>query len=418
LATELVYGTIQRLNTIDYFLERWVRKGIQTLQPWVRCLLRLSFYQLHYLQRIPDHAAVHEAVNIARKRGHAGISGLVNAVLRSAIRQRADLRVPDELPAAKRISLVHSHPEWLVERWIGQYGEAPAEAMCEANNRPPHSSARVNALRHSREALLGELAAGGIAAAASELAPAGIVLAEGGNWAQTEAYARGDLSIQDESSMLVAEIADPQPGARVLDCCAAPGGKTGHLAEKMRDRGELWACDLHVHKVKLIERQAQRLQLTCVHTIAEDARVLPARFAAESFDVVLLDAPCTGLGVIRRKPDIKWAKRPEDIAAIAQVQRELISRIAGLVKPGGTLVYSTCTTEAEENRQVIAGFLSEQPDFALDLAEPEPRLQPSVANLPAPLRQALRTDGMLQILPHEFGTDGFFIAKLRKQPQM
>jgi 16S rRNA (cytosine967-C5)-methyltransferase len=418
LATELVYGTIQRLNTIDYFLERWVRKGIQSLQPWVRCLLRLSFYQLHYLQRIPDHAAVNEAVTIARKRGHAGIAGLVNAVLRSAIRQRADLIVPENLPAARRISLAHSHPEWLVERWIRQYGEATTEAMCAANNMPPHSSARANTLRHSREALLAELTTAGIAATASELSPAGIVLSEGGNWAQTDAYARGDLSIQDESSMLVAEIVNPQPGMRVLDCCAAPGGKTGHLAEKMLDRGELWACDLHAHKVKLIEQQAKRLQLTCIHTIAGDARELIERFAAESFDSVLLDAPCTGLGVIRRKPDIKWAKQPEDIAAISQVQRELLSRIASLVKPGGTLVYSTCTIDAEENQQVIAGFLAEHPDFAPDLVEPTPEHQPPAANLPAPLRQSLQTNGMVQILPHEYGSDGFFIAKLRKRPQM
>jgi 16S rRNA (cytosine967-C5)-methyltransferase len=419
LATELVYGTIQRLNTIDYFLERWVRKGIQSLQPWVRCLLRLSFYQLHYLQRIPDHAAVNEAVTIARKRGHSGIAGLVNAVLRSAIRQRADLVISDSLPAAKRISLAHSHPEWLVERWIGQFGETTAEAIMAANNRPPHSSARVNTLRHSREALLAGLAAAGIAAAPSALAPAGIVLSEGGNWAQTEAYARGDLSIQDESSMLVAEIADPHPGMRVLDCCAAPGGKTGHLAEKMQDRGELWACDLHAHKMKLIEQQARRLKLSCIHTIAGDARELPEQFAAESFDCVLLDAPCTGLGVIRRKPDIKWAKLPEDIAAIARVQRELLDRMAGLVKPGGMLLYSTCTIAVEENQQAIAAFLAEHSDFAPDLAEPEriPELKSHTpaASLSLPLRQALREEGMVQILPHEYDSDGFFIAKLRKR---
>lgn len=402
LATELVYGTIQRLNTLDHWLSRFVAKGVNSLTPWVRSLLRMSLYQLVYLDRIPEHAAVNEAVNLAKRRGHAGISGMVNGVLRNAIRQRGALTIPADLPPAQRIALQHSHPVWMVEAWIAQYGEATAERICAANNVAPRVSVRVNTMRASRDRLLAEMADGGAAVRPSELAPAGILAEGGGNMAFSSWYREGLLSVQDESSMLVAEAVDPQPGMRVLDCCAAPGGKTAHMAERMGDRGHILACDMHEHKRRLIEEQAGRLGLTCIETRTADARDLPAQLEPGSFDRVLLDAPCSGLGVIRRKPDLKWAKRPEEVEAIARLQAELLASAQQLVAPGGVLVYSTCTLTAEENETAVSRFLVEHPGFRLEA------MPAALGHIPGAER------GIVSILPCDYGSDGFFIARLRR----
>ncbi|MFC3843837.1 16S rRNA (cytosine(967)-C(5))-methyltransferase RsmB [Paenibacillus sp. MAH-36] len=406
LATELVYGTIGRKNTIDFFLERFVSKGLAKLEPWVRCLLRLSFYQLHYLDRIPDHAVVSEAVNIAKRRGHQGISGMVNGVLRAIIRSKAELVLPAALGDVKRIALGHSHPEWLVRRWIRQLGPELTEQICAANNEPPHVSIRANARRRSRLELLEQLQGSGLSAEASELAPAGILVQGAGNMALSPGFLQGDFSIQDESSMLVAEALEPRPGMTVLDCCAAPGGKTAHIAEKMDDSGKIWACDLHEHKQKLIADQAERLGLTSIQTLVMDAAKLDEHFGAESFDRILLDAPCSGLGVIRRKPDLKWAKQEAEIDAISELQYAILSRVHRLLRPGGVLVYSTCTIEHAENAGMVERFLAEHRDF---------ELEPLPAEAFASVDPAAAAAGMVQILPQQFHSDGFFIARLRKR---
>ncbi|WP_317952638.1 16S rRNA (cytosine(967)-C(5))-methyltransferase RsmB [Paenibacillus chitinolyticus] len=406
LATEIVYGTIQRRNTIDYYLAKLVTKGLGKLQPWVRSLLRMSLHQLLYLERVPDHAVVSEAVNIAKRRGHQGISGMVNGVLRSAIRQRAELTLPQGMTDAERISLEHSHPEWLVRRWIKQYGAEACERICKANNEPPHVSIRANERRQHQGALLEQLRLGGFDAEPSALSPAGIVVSSGGNMALTQGFGQGDYSIQDESSMLVAEALQPEAGMTVLDCCAAPGGKTAHIAEKMDDTGTVWACDLHPHKKRLIDEQAQRLGLKSVRTLVKDARELAGEFEPASFDRILLDAPCSGFGVIRRKPDLKWGKREEDIAGIAAVQQSILEAVHGLLKPGGVLVYSTCTIERTENEDAVARFLEAHPEFVLD---PIPTTGWPES---APLEQA--ASGMISIMPDRYGTDGFFIARIRR----
>jgi len=408
LATELVYGTLQRQNTIDYFLERFVSKGMARLEPWVRCLLRLSFYQLYYLDRIPPHAAVNEAVNIAKRRGHQGIAGMVNGVLRNVLRHLAALQIPDGLPPAERISLRHSHPEWLVRRWLEQFGEEEAEAMCEENNRPPHMSIRVNRLRADRGSLMEQLASAGLEPEPSLLSEDGIVLrSRSGNIAASEWHERGLITIQDESSMVVAAVVAAEPGMRVLDCCAAPGGKTTHIAETMGDSGEVWANDIHEHKQALIASQVQRLGLKSVKTLVSDAARLREKFPEAHFDRILLDAPCSGLGVIRRKPDIKWRKSAEEIRQLPELQHRLLEKAAALLKPGGALVYSTCTVETAENEAVVKRFLEEHPEFAPDH---------QVSGLvPATLAPNVQPDiGAIRILPHHFGSDGFFIARLWK----
>jgi len=411
LATELVYGTIQRLNTIDFTLRKRVKGWPNKIDPWVRSLLRLSYYQLRWLERIPAHAAVDEAVRIAKKRGHAGIGGLVNGVLRGLLRDGLEAELPGHLSAIERISLLHSHPEWLVERWVAEYGERKAEEICAANNEPPHVSARVNEMKGTREELLAKMKEAGVEAAPSPLAREGAIAFKAGNLGYSAWYEAGEMTIQDESSMLVAAVADPRPGMRVLDCCAAPGGKATHMAEKMRGEGEVIANDVHPHKEVLIKLQAERLGLRNVRTMTGDAMNLSETVKPLSCDVVLLDAPCSGLGVIRRKPEIKWNKTADDIRSLSGLQGKLLEQAASLVKPGGILVYSTCTIAPEENENTVRTFLSDRPDFALDPDWPDDVLSPlrGAGALPEPFA------GMIQLLPNMFGSDGFFIARMRKQ---
>lgn len=406
-ATELVYGTLQRQLTIDYYLQKFVTKGWGKLEPWVRNLLRISFYQLYYLDRVPAHAAINEAVELAKRLGHRGISGMVNGVLRNVERQKSSLEIPDNLPTVKRLSLTYSHPEWMIKQWIKLYGEGETERICKANNEPPHVSIRVNRGKRSREELVAELQEQGVDASPSPLSSSGIVVKQAGNMADTDWYREGVFSIQDESSMLVGEAVDPKPGMTVLDCCAAPGGKTTHLAELMNDQGTVIGCDIHEHKEALIRKQAHRLGLASIQTLAGDARTLSDRFPAESFDRVLLDAPCSGLGVIRRKPDLKWAKQAEEVKALSRIQAELLEAVHPLVKPGGFLIYSTCTIAAEENEKQISSFLSKHQEFVLS---PFPAALSSVEQ-----RTGARSEGMLQLLPHHYNSDGFFICRLQKR---
>ncbi|MGO4787928.1 16S rRNA (cytosine(967)-C(5))-methyltransferase RsmB [Paenibacillus sp. 2KB_20] len=408
LATELIYGTISRLNTLDYFLDKFVNKGVQKLQPWVRALLRISLYQVVYLDRIPDHAVVSEAVNLAKRRGHQGISGMVNGVLRNILRQKESLAIPENMPAAQRISLLHSHPQWLVERWISQYGIETTEAICAANNEPPVVSVRVNTTMISREDMLALMSSHGLDATPSSLSPYGIVVKGAGNMALTDWYRDGMISIQDESSMLVAEAVKPEAGMRVLDCCAAPGGKSAHMGELMKDEGSIVANDIHAHKGKLISDQASRLGLDSISIVTGDALDLVDRFEPASFDRILLDAPCSGLGVIRRKPDLKWGKSQEDIHEIAALQLRLLESVSTLLRPGGLLVYSTCTIEPLENEGVVSAFLEGHSEFDIP--------KDGLGALSRLGEKSLQRGGGIQILPQHYHSDGFYIARLGRRP--
>lgn len=404
LVTELVYGTIQRRLTLDTALARFIQgKKVQT---WVKNLLRLSLYQIRYLDRIPDRAVVHEAVEIAKRRGHQGISAMVNGVLRNVLRQPDlwdQLAVGDPV---KQLSIAESHPEWLVRRWAGQYGLEQTRLILESNNRQPRTSVRVNRLKLSREELLAKLAEQFPSVAPSAVSPDGLLL-DGGHAAGTEWFRQGYFSIQDESSMLVAPALAVEPGMKVLDACAAPGGKTTHIAELMQDRGKLIASDVHPHKRDLIAQNARRLGLTVVEPIVSDALHLGEK-GLGSFDRILLDAPCTGFGVIRRKPDLKWNKTPEDVNAIAQLQYRLLEHVAELLMPGGLLVYSTCTIEPEENENIVRRFVAEHPEFELDPA--------LLDDLPGAVSEkAVTGEGFVQLLPHHFESDGFFIARLKRK---
>jgi len=401
LLTEITYGTLQYKMTLDYYLEPFIRGKVDH---WVRWLLRLSLYQMHYLTRIPAHAAVNEAVEIAKRRGHQGIASMVNGILRSILRQ--GVRSLDEIEnRVERLSISTSHPEWLVERWVESYGFEKTQEMLEENNTPPVQTVRMNMTKATVEQVLASLDAEGITAKQSDLIQECIHLTNG-QAARTQAFKDGWITIQDESSMLPANVLNPQPGWRVLDMCAAPGGKTTHLAEKMKNEGSILATDLHPHKLDLIDENTARLGLDIVQTAPIDGRKAAEFLPAESFDAVLVDAPCSGLGVMRRKPDIKYTKREEDLASLQTIQLALLDAASKVLKPGGRLVYSTCTVDKVENEGTVEAFLKQHPEMQLE----------PLTSLPTKLAEK-QTNGMLQVFPQDFGSDGFFVAAFQKKKQ-
>ncbi|WP_332690154.1 16S rRNA (cytosine(967)-C(5))-methyltransferase RsmB [Halalkalibacter lacteus] len=403
LLTEIVYGTIQRKSTLDFYLQAFVKKGVDSLQDWVKVLLRLSVYQFVYLDRVPERAVVHEAVTIAKKRGHKGISGMINGVLRSILREGLP-SIDDVGDKMQKLALETSFPAWILERWIHQYGFEETKAMCLSSLTPPSVTVRVNQVKATVDEVLELLREEGLDVNRGELSPDAIVV-EKGNIFQTNTYKQGYVTAQDESSMLVGRAVGATPGMRVADTCAAPGGKSTHIAEQMDDTGTVLSFDLHDHKVKLIHEQANRLGLTCIMAEAMDARKIHEK-VVQPFDRVLVDAPCSGFGVIRRKPDIKWSKREQDIKAIKKIQLEILHSVAPFVKSGGTLIYSTCTVDKDENEESVAAFLAEHPEFQLDKTLRD--------RLPEKVVGRYR-EGMITILPQDFQTDGFFIASLIKQ---
>jgi 16S rRNA (cytosine967-C5)-methyltransferase len=403
LLTEIVYGTIQHRDTLDFYLKPFIKKQ-NKLQQWVSILLRLSVYQMIYLDRVPVHAVIYEAVEIGKKRGHKGIASMVNGVLRTIQREGVP-KLEDIKDPIERLALETSHPLWLVKRWVSQYGYEETKKMCKINLQPPEQTARTNSNRLSRDTLMERLKSEGFQVEKGTVSPYAVKSLKG-NLAHSQAFAEGLLTIQDESSMLVADALGVEEGNQVLDCCAAPGGKTTHIAELLHNTGMVVSLDLHEHKVKLIQEQVERLSLSNVTTKVMDSRNVHLHFQEESFEKILVDAPCSGFGVIRRKPDIKYAKNEDDITNLANIQLSILNAAAPLLKKGGTLVYSTCTIDKEENEDVVNAFLQSHPDFTRDIT--------LIERMPEPVKPFVQ-NGQVQILPHYFGSDGFYIASLRKQ---
>lgn len=400
LLTELTYGTLQYKLTLDYYLEPYVRVKLDT---WVRWLLRLALYQIAYLDKIPDHAAVNEAVEIAKHRArHRGVSATVNGILRSILREGLRETTAIKDPAV-RISVETSHPEWLVRRYIEGFGIEATEDMLIENNLPPLQTVRVNSIKADTRGGLEALWDEKFSVRRSENIPECLHVLEG-QPARSNAFAEGIITIQDESSMLPAYALDVAPGMRVYDMCAAPGGKTTHIAEKMNNEGELIATDLHKHKIKLIQENADRLGLSIIKPQLLDGRKAQEQFEKQSFDRVLVDAPCSGLGVIRRKPDIKYTKSESDFASLHAIQLDLLDSAYELLKHQGKMVYSTCTIDKMENNGTVEAFLAKHPDMKLS----------PVSNAPE-AAQELRDSGMMQVFPQDFNSDGFFVASFVKQ---
>lgn len=397
LLTELVYGTIQRLMTLDYYLEPFIKE--KTVEDSVRNNLRLAVYQAVYLDRIPQHAIVHEAVELAKEL-HPRASGFVNGVLRNFFRKplRSLAEINDPL---ERLSIETSTPLWLVNLWAKQYSIELAQTMCALGLSKPYQFARINRLKGTPDTILSLLEAQGIDFSVVASNPDAIFL-ETDNIANTPAFHRGYVTVQDLSSQWVGKVVDPQAGERVLDCCAAPGGKSTHLAELMNNVGTVIAGDLYEHKLELIKNHANRLGISIVQPAKLDATEITNHFPKESFDRVLLDAPCSGFGVIHRKPEIKYNRKPEDLDALIQLQQQMIDEVVQLVKPNGRLVYSTCTINKKENEKMVEYILQTYPEFELDSA-PFKALGLSDEDL-----------GYVRLINHHPGADAFFISCFKR----
>ncbi|HVH05029.1 MAG TPA: 16S rRNA (cytosine(967)-C(5))-methyltransferase RsmB [Myxococcota bacterium] len=407
LATELVYGTLRWRGRLDWLLAQVIPRPIESLEPPVRSLLRLGAYQIVFLAGIPEAAAVDQSVRAARAIGVERAAGLVNAALRRLAREHAQL-VPPTLEADPLAHLVHglSLPEWIARRWLDRFGPAEAAALAAASNAVPPLTVRAAGVgAHDRDALLEELSARWPDARPTRYAPRGIVLGRGGNPAADPAFAAGRFAVQDEGSQLVVALLGAKPGESALDTCAAPGGKAAALAEDVGALGRVVAVDVHARRLALLGREARRLGLGNLGIHAADARGDLSPIAPPaSFDRVLVDAPCSGLGTLRRNPDLRWRARPDDAEALGALQLALLRRAALALRRGGALVYSTCTLTFEENEAVVNAFLAEAPGFAV-----APR-----DALPAPLRELAGDDGFLRTFPHRHDADGFFAARLER----
>ncbi len=399
LLTELVYGTLRMRGRLDWIIGQLYRGDAAALETAIRNILRTGLYQLLRTDRIPPFAAVNEAVGIARNLSPAA-SGLVNAILRNALRKKDAIIWPDMAKSSeKAIAVLHSHPAWLVRRLLAKFDIEETIAICRANNTIPPLTLRVNTLRASREHALAALANAGIAAEPSAFSNDGVILASPApRLRETVPYTEGLIRIQDEASQLIGRIVAPKPGERILDLCAGAGGKTLHLAALMENRGSITALDLHSERLRMLREEAGRLGASIVETRTADAAASLESLRGV-FDGVLLDAPCSGLGTLRRNPEIRWRLAPADINRFMQTQKLLLKNAAECLRPGGRLVYSVCTVEPEENEIVIGDFLRNHGDF---------RLIPP-ADLPPALIDA---QGYFRTSPHLQGMDGFFAALL------
>jgi len=404
LLTEVVYGTIQRKLTLDYYLNNFIKTN-KKQKPWVQMLLRMSIYQMVFLDKVPAHAVIHEAVEITKQRGHKGVASFVNGVLRNVQRQGVPETSSIKDPI-KRLSIETSHPEWMIKKWIEDYGLKTTKDMCRENMERKQVSVRIQPLKISREAAVKQLNVEGFDVEPSSISKQGLIIKKG-NIVNSRLFQEGYLTIQDQSSMLVGEMLDARPGMSVLDACSAPGGKTTHLAEKMENKGVVKAHDLHKKKINLVNEKSSQLSLSIIDASQADARVLNTVYDQESFDRILIDAPCSGLGVLKGKPDIKFTKQADDIYQLAKIQLDILKSVAPLLKIGGLLIYSTCTVNHEENESVIQSFLKQHPNYEVDKA--------FFDTLPDNLKNSLgETENGLQLFPQTLQTDGFFLTRLRK----
>jgi len=404
LATELVYGCTKYRGRLDWIIDQFAKPKVKKMAPWVRNTLRLGLYQLMFLDKVPVSAAVNESVKLAKKYGHPGTVKFVNGVLRNIERNKEKIIYPDfNTNPIEHLSIVYSFPKWMAESWVKSFGPKKALELCRYFNIPSPLWIRTNTLQVSRSELIKKLAEEGIKAVESQRAPEGLRLLDNVDISKIKSFQAGFFTVQDESSMLVSHVLLPEPGQVVLDVCSGPGGKTSHLAQLMNNKGQILAFDIHEHRLQLIKDTCTRLGITNVKTGLKDARYL-TQIIEDQVDAVLVDAPCSGLGVLGRRADARWRKSPEDTEVLQKVQKEILREVSQLVKPGGVLVYSTCTITSQENQDVLEDFLKNNKEFYLDCN----------LNKYLPYNTDEGTEGWIQFLPHIHQMDGFFIARLKK----
>jgi len=405
LYTELVYGVLRRQGTLDHVIAQFSKTPPTKLERAVQILLRLGIYQLLFLDRVPASAAVNETVKLGHELASRA-TGFINAVLRNVDRQREQIRYPDpERDPVAHLSARYSHPAWIVRIWIEQLGYDEAAALAQAMSEPAPVSIRTNTLRISRDALRQRLSAEGVEALPASYAPDALQVVGHLSCAQTQSFRDGLFAVQDEASQLAGLFLSPQPGEEILDLCAAPGGKAIYAAQLMGNRGCVVAGDRHPRKLGLIEEAAERLGVTIVSTLLLDGARPDQALSDRTFDRVLVDAPCSGLGVIRRNPEGKWWKEAADLSRLAEGQRAILNAAAAHVRKNGVLLYATCSTTTVENEDVVADFLSRQQDFVVE----------NLGSLFPELGSLFTSAGYFRAWPHRHGMDGFFAARFRRR---
>lgn len=404
LATEIVYGTLRRRITIDYILNQYVSTGIENIPEKMREILRMTTYQLYFMDKIPVFAAIDEAVTLSKKMGFNKMSAFCNGVLRNVERGKAEFVYPNRKRRLNEyLSIYYSHPMWLVDYYLERFGEDVTESILAYNNKNPRTVLRVNSLKTTREAIMEKLAELGVQARVTEFSPYGIEVGKGAaKIISSGMIGEGLISIQHLPSQLATLALSPTAGSVVIDACAAPGGKTTFMAQLMENRGQILAFDIHAHKVELIKKSAKVQGIDIIEASQMDAKLLADKYRGKA-DFVLCDVPCSGLGVLAERADSRLEKKASDIKALAKIGYDILSSASQTVKNGGVLVYSTCTLSYEENEGNIRRFLKNNPEFSLDAF-------PNWEGKPQGSR-----DGIIEILPSKWGIDGFFIARLKKQ---
>jgi len=403
LAAEIVTGTLRWQRALDHLIEHFAKRPISKIDADVVLILRLSLYQLLHLDRVPASAVVDDAVDMTRGARKQSAAGFVNAVLRSTLRNRHRLPLPPRPEenngdaAIAYLGTTHSHPDWLASRWLARYGFDAAERWVRFNNETPPLAVRTNRLRLTREELSAALGNEGIETTPARYAPDGLIVTAGN---PLRLPSTGSFFVQDEASQLVSLVVDAQPGERILDLCASPGGKTTALAAAMRDEGLIVASDVRARRLRTLAQTVGASGARSVHVL--QVPTVGALPFSPAFDRILVDAPCSGLGTIRRDPDIRWRRNEADLAALGERQLQLLERAAHVLAPGGRLVYATCSSEPEENDVVVDRFIAGNPEFAaVDLRGTVPALEP-----------LLDERGMLRTLPFVHGLEAFFAAAL------
>jgi len=400
LATQLCFGVLQNQTLLDFYLSKFSNIPLKRMEGRVVQVLRLGAYQMLFLDKIPHSAAVNSAVELTRAHcKNPRAAGMVNGILRSFERSLNNLPTIPSGDKTAYLSTLYSHPEWLVKEISLSLKKGDAAAALAANNSQPPTAVMVNTTRTTAEELTQALEAERVEVSAHPWLADCLLLSRTGDLERLSAFQEGLFYVQDPASRLAIQAADPRACMRVLDCCAAPGGKSFAAAVAMDGQGEVISCDVHPHKKKLIQAGADRLGLSLITPMTADGKVFRPEWE-HTFDVVLVDAPCSGLGVIRKKPDIRY-KDPEPLAALPAIQSEILANASRYVKPGGVLLYSTCTVLKRENEDVVRSFLAGHEDFSTE-----------AFTLPGPIGEV--NEGMITLWPHMHGTDGFFICKMRK----
>ncbi|MDZ8078216.1 MAG: 16S rRNA (cytosine(967)-C(5))-methyltransferase [Nostoc sp. DcaGUA01] len=443
LVTELVYGSVRRQRTLDTLIDQLAQKKSHQQPKDLRTILHLGLYQLRYQERIPASAAVNTTVELAKEKGFSGLTGFVNGLLRQYLRKgeedtetrgRGDtekentetqrhhrdtensfpasprlplsassssLQLPENL--VERLGILHSFPDWIIQVWLEQLGLNETEQLCEWMNQSPTIDLRINSLRTSMEEVEAAFQSAGVLVRRIRHLPQALrLIGSAGSIQKLPGFREGWWTVQDSSAQLVSHLLDPQPGEVIIDACAAPGGKTTHIAELMQDKGKIWACDRTSSRLRKLQENSQRLNLQSIQICTGDSRNF-TQFH-NTADRVLLDAPCSGLGTMHRHADARWRQTPESVRELSMLQKQLLSHTSTFVKPGGVLVYATCTLHPAENEEVIAAFLAESPDWQIE--------SPSSLKLPDSTRTTPKD--WFKVWPHREDMDGFFMVRLRK----